>query len=64
MKLIVVESDCCDCDLPCIQEGCRFYKVARFYCDDCGEEDTLYYFDDKQLCSYCVLKQLEEVSIA
>ena len=60
--LIVIESDCCDCDLPCIHEACRFYKVARFYCDECKEETDLYYFDNQELCADCIISRLEEVS--
>ena len=60
--LIVVESDCVDCGLPCIYEACKYYKVIRYYCDRCGEEtDDLYYWDGYELCIECILKQLERV---
>ena len=60
--MIVIESDCCDCGLPCMYEACRFYKVVRYYCDKCGEEDTIYNFNGEQLCCDCILEQLEEVA--
>ena len=60
--MIVVESECVDCDLPCIGSACRYYKVARFFCDDCGYEENLWYFDNQELCSDCILKRLEEVA--
>ena len=60
--LIVVESDCVDCGLPCIYESCKYYKVIQYYCDKCGEEtDDLYYWDSYELCIKCILKQLERV---
>lgn len=62
MILIVTECECCDCDLPCIRETCRYYKVARFYCDHCKEETNLYYFDNQELCVDCIIDKLEEVS--
>lgn len=34
-----VESECVDCGLPCLGSGCRYYRVTRYYCDDCGDED-------------------------
>ena len=60
--MIVVENECCDCDLPCIYGACRYYNVARFFCDDCGCEEDLWYFDNQELCADCILERLEEVS--
>lgn len=63
--MIVVGSECVGCpdEMGCIREACRYYKVARFYCDSCKEETTdLYYFDNEQLCPDCILERLEEVS--
>lgn len=60
--MIVVESACCDCGLPCLYEACKYYKVARFFCDDCDSEENLWYFEGQQLCADCILKRLEEVS--
>ena len=62
IKLILTYCECCSCDLPCIHEACRLYKVARFYCDECNEETDLYYFDDKELCIDCITNRLEPVS--
>jgi hypothetical protein len=60
--MIVIGSECCDCDLPCIFEACPYYKVVYYVCDKCGETvDDLYYFDGEQLCVDCILKQLEKV---
>lgn len=61
MPLIVVENECCGCDWPCIREACRYYKVARFYCDECGYEEDLYHFDNQELCVDCIIKRLEQV---
>lgn len=60
--MIVIGSDCVDCDLPCIFNACPYYKVVHYICDHCDEEvDDLYYFGSEQLCADCALKQLEKV---
>lgn len=61
MKLIVVENECCDCGLHCIYSACPYYAVTRYYCDECGQEDDLYYWNGYELCITCILKQLERV---
>ena len=58
---VVIESNCYDCGFPCIYEACRYYKVVRYYCDRCGQEEDLYYWDSEQLCADCILQQLERV---
>ena len=61
--MIVTESECCGCprELGCILSACPYYKVTRFYCDNCGQEEDLWYFDDEELCVGCILKQLRPV---
>lgn len=60
--MIVIESDCVDCGLPCIYEACPYYRVVRYYCDRCGsEEHTLYWWNNEQLCLDCIVNDLEEV---
>jgi hypothetical protein len=60
--MISVESDCYDCDLPCIYESCPHYKVVRYICDCCYDEvDNLYYFDGQELCTDCIEQKLERV---
>lgn len=54
-----IDSDCVDCGFPCMQDACPYYRVTRYKCDECGEEDvTLYEFDGVELCIDCVKKQL------
>ena len=48
------ESECCDCDLPCVREACRYYSVPHNYCDECGNEDQLYHWNTRQLCINCI----------
>lgn len=55
-----VESDCVDCGLPCLGRSCPHYSVTRFYCDKCGNEDTLYLYDDKELCRDCIHEIIDE----
>lgn len=60
--MIVIGSECVDCDLPCVFTACPYYRVVYYVCDCCGEEvEDLYYFDCEQLCADCILKLLEKV---
>lgn len=62
--MIVIESDCVDCpaEMGCLYEACPYYRVVRYYCDKCEEEqDDLYWFDGQQLCLDCVKALLERV---
>lgn len=63
--MVTYESDCYDCGKPCLGNACPHYRVARLECDSCREEvDKLYYgMSGKQLCSKCVLDDLEEVEV-
>ena len=58
-----VESDCVGCppDMGCTGSSCRYYRVLRYYCDECGEEADLYYFEGQELCINCIEKLLEKV---
>jgi Zn finger protein HypA/HybF involved in hydrogenase expression len=56
-----IESDCVSCDMPCIRHGCPYYEVEHFYCDECGEETTLYEWDGRELCIDCIRKELDVV---
>ena len=59
--MMIVTTDCVDCDRPCIYEACRFYRVTKYVCDECKEEAELYRCNDRELCKYCVLEDLEKV---
>ena len=59
--MIRIENECVDCALPCVFSACPYYKVVRFYCDECSDEANLYWFDGKQLCMDCIEKRLEKV---
>ena len=60
--MIVVDNECVDCGLPCMYEACPYYKVVRFYCDCCTEEQlNLWHFDGQELCQDCILKHLDKV---
>lgn len=58
--MIEYENDCVDCDLPCFS-SCKYLHYPHYYCDECGEEETLYYFENKELCIKCIQKLLEKV---
>lgn len=53
------ENLCNDCPIGCI--GCGRTRVPVHYCDDCGEPEELYYFDDEELCIECIEKRLDKV---
>ena len=47
--------------LPCMGHGCPNLAVTRFYCDECGDEEELYYYDEQELCIECIKKKLTKV---
>ena len=57
--MLKYENQCCDCPIGCIDCGRK--RVPVRYCDHCGEPDTLYYFDDEELCIECIKDRLDEV---
>ena len=60
--MIKIESDCYDCDLPCIYEACPHYRVVVYKCDHCKYPvDKLYHFDGEELCIDCIEHRLERV---
>ena len=52
---------CTDMGLYCIGSSCPNRNVARFYCDGCGDETTLYDYNGKELCQDCLLKNFEVI---
>ena len=59
--MIEIGNECVGCDLPCIYEACPYWAVVRMYCDECKDENQLYWWDNKQLCLGCIEAQLERV---
>lgn len=57
-----VENDCVDCGLPCLGHSCPYQNEVHFYCDECGEETKLYYYDDQELCINCIERRLQKVN--
>ena len=56
-----IENDCVECGLPCLGNGCPYRNVSHYYCDRCGCEDKLYYYDGEEICQECLLKNFEVV---
>lgn len=56
-------NECVGCppELGCIGDSCPHRRVTRYFCDKCGEEETLYYVDGDELCAECVLDGLDVV---
>ena len=51
-----VQNDCVDCAMHCIGNACKYRNVVHYYCDKCGNEDTLYDVDGTELCKDCLLE--------
>ena len=50
------------CDLPCIREGCPYWGGVELICDECGcEAETIYNYNGKELCEYC-LAEVKHIS--
>lgn len=60
--MIKYENDCVGCDLPCLGSSCPNRNVPHYYCDECGDETTLYDYDGEQLCSSCLLSKFEIIN--
>ena len=58
--MIKVISECVACGLPCLYEGCPYYRVPILICDDCETEGVgyLYELDGEWLCEDCVKSKL------
>lgn len=63
--MIKFEDECVGCppELGCDGDQCPYKNVPRYYCDECGEKDQLYWFDYQQLCLYCIEARLERVEV-
>lgn len=61
MKKIFDECVGCPKEIGCLGDTCPNQNVARFYCDECGEEEILYIHDGEELCQECLLKKFEKV---
>lgn len=57
--MMKIENDCVSCPQGCID--CGLKRVAHYYCDECKTEETLYHYEDKELCADCLLKKFEKV---
>lgn len=63
--MIVTENECVGCppDMGCIGDSCPLLNVRRLYCDECENEEILYWWDGQQLCLDCIEARLERVEI-
>ena len=57
--------ECCGCateTYPCTGDACPNRNVKVLICDQCGSEaERLYILEDSELCSDCVLDNLEVI---
>ena len=58
-----IENECVGCppEMGCMGSACPYQNVTRYYCDRCGEEDTLYEYYNEELCQECLLKEFKVV---
>lgn len=61
MKKILDECVGCPPEIGCFGSSCPYKNVVRFYCDKCGEEGKLYYYNSEELCEDCLLKEFDVV---
>lgn len=62
MKRIL--NECCGCAVPaypCLGDSCPNRRVPHYYCDRCEAEETLYKFEDEELCADCLLAEFSIV---
>ena len=63
---LVISNECCSCateSYPCRGDLCPLRHVPHLLCDDCGEEEKLFYYEDEMLCMGCIEKRLHPVDI-
>ena len=63
--MIEYENECVGCppEMGCMGSSCPNRNVPHYYCDECGDETSLYYYDDKELCIDCIKEKLEKVEV-
>lgn len=63
--MVEYENECVGCppEMGCMGSSCPNRNVPHYYCDECGDETSLYYYDDKELCIDCIKKLLEKVEV-
>lgn len=62
--MIIYENECMGCqpELPCIGSGCKYYyPIGKHVCDECGDENTLRYYEGLELCENCLLEKFPVV---
>ena len=52
----------CPPEMGCLGSACPNIHIPCYYCDDCGEETDLYYFEGEELCINCIEHKLERVN--
>ena len=56
-----IENGCIQCGLPCLGISCPNNEVVRYYCDECGSEETLFDYEGEELCIDCVKGRLKVI---
>jgi hypothetical protein len=61
MRKFESECVCCPMEMGCYGSSCPLFSVEHYYCDRCGTEDKLYYYDNEELCASCLLDEFDVV---
>ena len=48
----------CPAELGCIGNGCPYLNIPHYFCDECGDEEDLYFYEDRELCLNCIEREL------
>lgn len=61
--MIQYEDECvgCPAELGCLGDSCKYKNVPHYFCDECGDEEELYYYDGRELCLHCIERDLTPV---
>lgn len=55
--MVEYEDECVGCP-P--EMSCPNMNVPHYYCDECGDETTLYQYGDLQLCEKCLMEYIKD----
>lgn len=63
VNMVKIENDCVSCGLPCLGDACPLRRVEHRYCDKCGDEVGIEYYDvdGEELCEYCLKEKFRVV---
>lgn len=58
--MLKYENGCVGCQLPCIYDKCRYYRIPVNYCNKCGDYADMV-IEGKDLCEACTEEILNKI---